>query len=310
MGIRKQLVIGFSVMFLVLTLGVGGVTWYFVDVAMRSAGRIVTRGGFTAPIDVSAIIWAIVLIVLATFLAVGGFIWYARRAMSGDRKLLAGGLPGTARVLAVRDTGTTINRVNAVVELRLLVSLPGRADYEAVAEILLGRMQWGALQPGMVVGVRVDPADPRRVAIDRATPVAGAPGAQATAPQGSLATPGGFFAVPGVAGNLRADKVRSAADVVAKGVKAEATILGLSDTGATAGQMAPQAKLDPAIADDPMIYLSLQVEPRDGAAPFASQGVHRVPRSRLGKLAIGKRIPVAYLPGNTASATIDWTRLR
>ena len=73
-----------------------------------------------------------------------------------------------------------------------------------------------------------------------------------------------------------------------------------------AGQMVPN--IDPEKADDPMVFVAMQVQPRKGAA-FAAQGIYRVPKHKLGALAIGRRISVSYLPGQPQSATIDWTRV-
>jgi len=66
--------------------------------------------------------------------------------------------------------------------------------------------------------------------------------------------------------------------------------------------------IDPEKADDPMVFVAMQVQPRKGAA-FAAQGIYRVPKHKLGALAIGRRISVSYLPGQPQSATIDWTRV-
>ena len=105
-----------------------------------------------------------------------------------------------------------------------------------------------------------------------------------------------------------ASAVRAAEDVVAEGERAEGTIQAVSHTGATAAQMAPNAQLDPEKADDPMVYVAMQVQPRNGA-PFAAQGIYRVPKRKLSALAIGRRVPVSFLPGQPQSATIDWSRV-
>jgi hypothetical protein len=52
----------------------------------------------------------------------------------------------------------------------------------------------------------------------------------------------------------------------------------------------------------------MQVKPRNGPA-FAAQGIYRVPKHKLGALAIGRRVAVSFLPGQPQSATIDWARV-
>jgi hypothetical protein len=45
------------------------------------------------------------------------------------------------------------------------------------------------------------------------------------------------------------------------------------------------------------------------ASAAAPQGIDRVPKHKLGALAIGRRISVSQLPGQPQSATNDWSRV-
>ncbi len=304
----------FGIVFVLVSGGIMFVVW-------RLTSSV--TGGVTRSRDPSAvmsivgdtIVWTVVPIVAITVAGLAVFFFVLRRIIGADRRLLATGIPATALVLDVRDTGVTINRVNAVLEARLQVTIPGEAPYETSAEVTLGRMSWGALQPGMTVAVKVDPNDRARAAIDwsgnRPGTVSGVPQAASARmargrAQGVIATPGGAFPIPGVEGAMQASAVRDAADVVAAGERAEGTIQAVSHTGATAGQMVPG--IEPEKAGDPMVFGALQVQPKRGAA-FAAQGIHRVPKGKLGTLAIGRRVPVSYLPGQPQSATIDWSRV-
>ncbi|MCW5772691.1 MAG: hypothetical protein KIT16_13695 [Rhodospirillaceae bacterium] len=304
-----RLLVAYLAVFFVVAAIIGVIIWQ-----MTRSMTMAAHGPAGAMSSLSGmILWTTLAIV---FVTVGGIVvlfFVMRRVMGGDRKLLATGIPGTALVLAVRDTGVTINNVNAVIEATLQVSLPGRPPYEAKAEVTLGRMSWGALQPGMTVAVKVAPDDPSRIAIDLSRPVSAMPmgampmgaGMPMAAP-GMVATPGGSFPLAGVAGPMRADRVREAADVIAEGERAEGTIQAVSHTGATAGQMVPT--IEPEKANDPMVFVSMQVQPYKGAA-FAAQGIYRVPQRKLSALAIGRKVPVSYIPGEPSSATIDWSRL-
>ena len=313
------------VVFFVIFVVLAGAITFIVTRMTGSAIDTATRG----PRDPAAImssvvntaIWTAIPIVVVTVAGLIIFFVFVRRIMGAGRRLIATGIAGTALVLDVRDTGVTINNVNAVLEARLQVTIPGRAPYEATAEVTLGRMNWGALQPGMTVAVKVDPKDAARVAVDGyasggrdmagalAAAFARVPGMAGAQPgPGMVATPGGTFHIPGVAGAMQANTVRSADDVIAQGERAEGTIQAVSHTGATAGQMAPGAGLDAEKAGDPMVYVAMQVQPSNGA-PFAAQGIYRVPKRKLGSLAIGRRVPVAFLPGQPETATIDWSRV-
>jgi len=249
--------------------------------------------------------------------------WLFRRVMGGaNADLLRGiagaggdavpaGLSATALVLSVRDTGITINHINAMMEVGLRVQLDGQAPYDTQTRVTLGRHSWGAIQPGMTVAIRVDPKDRQRVAIDlQGSAGAGASmaGQQAGAP-GTVQAPGGNFQIPGVSGAFDGSKVVSTADILATGERGEAEIRSVSHTGATAAQMAPGRQLPPDEADDPMVMIAMQVRPRYGE-PFDSQAIMRVPDGKLALLAIGKRVPVAWPEGQPDSVTIDWPALR
>lgn len=320
-GTSKMLLL-FAFVFALVAGGIMFVVLRMTSGVMNSATRTTDPAQIMSTIG-GTIVWTVVPIVLITVVGLALFFFFMRRVMGGNARLVASGIPGTALVLDVRDTGVTINQVNAVLEARLQVTIPGQAPYETTAEVTLGRMSWGALQPGMTVAVKVDPKRPERVAIDWAQ--GGNGGALAAALQrvggmmqtggaarmnvgapGRVATPGGNFQIPGVAGAMQANTVREAADVIEQGERAEGTIQAVSHTGATAGQMVPG--VEPEKADDPMVFVQMQVRPRKGA-DFAAQGIYRVPKHKLTALSIGRRVPVAYLPGQPQSATIDWSRV-
>jgi hypothetical protein len=317
----SKMLLLFGLVFIVVAGGIMFVVWHMTSTITGSAMRTTDPASMMSGIG-NMIVWTVVPIVAITVVGLAVFFFFVRRIMGGDRRTLTSGIAGTALVLGVRDTGITINNVNAVLEARLQVTLPGRPPYETTTEVTLGRTSWGALQPGMTVAVKVDPANHARVAIDWGGAADGglaglmqSLGAQMQAGGGAhmnvgdtgvVSTPGGSFAVPGVAGAMQAKTVRDAADVVANGERAEGTIQSVSDTGATAGQMVPGIEAEK--AGDPMVFVAMQVKPRNGA-PFAAQGIYRVPKHKLGALAIGRRVAVSYLPGQPGSATIDWARV-
>jgi hypothetical protein len=74
------------------------------------------------------------------------------------------GLPGTATILAVRDTGTRID-FQPLVELDLLVTVTGRPPYPLTLSTVVPVVGQGRLTPGGTVSVRVDPAQPGQAAV-------------------------------------------------------------------------------------------------------------------------------------------------
>lgn len=72
--------------------------------------------------------------------------------------------PGSATVTAVQDTGTRINE-SPVVELDLMVTVPGRDPYPVKHRQVISPVVMANFQPGSVITVRVDPADQSKLII-------------------------------------------------------------------------------------------------------------------------------------------------
>jgi hypothetical protein len=81
-----------------------------------------------------------------------------------NRRLLKGGQRGEAEVLAIWDTGTTVNQ-NPVVGLRLKVHPMAGSPFVAETERLIPRLMVPQIQPGSRLPVRYDPRT-RSVALD------------------------------------------------------------------------------------------------------------------------------------------------
>ena len=75
------------------------------------------------------------------------------------------GLPGTARILEVKDTGVTINN-SPQVKLILEVKNSFGQKYTTQCRVLVSRINPGAYQPGMELQVKIDPKNEMNVVID------------------------------------------------------------------------------------------------------------------------------------------------
>lgn len=95
--------------------------------------------------------------------------------------LLKTGEAGTATVLKVRNTGAQYNG-SPQVRFLLEVHAPGRAPYQTEAVALVSRHARAQYQPGTVVAVRIDPANPARVAVAEVVSAATAPDARTPTP--------------------------------------------------------------------------------------------------------------------------------
>jgi hypothetical protein len=89
--------------------------------------------------------------------------------MSGTseaRELQRVGEPADALVLDIWDTGITVND-DPVIGLNVRVERADGTTYEAkIAKSRVSRVHIPQFQPGQRVPVRVDPRDPKRVALD------------------------------------------------------------------------------------------------------------------------------------------------
>ena len=81
------------------------------------------------------------------------------------RDIRANGLPATATVLQIWETGTRVNH-NPVVGFLLEVHAEGLEPYRAETKALISILLIPQIQPGAVLKVKYDPKNPQRVALD------------------------------------------------------------------------------------------------------------------------------------------------
>jgi hypothetical protein len=81
----------------------------------------------------------------------------ARRGVTAQH-LMADGRPGSATIIAVRDTGLAIDH-DPTIELDLAVVLDGGAAYDVTHRQTISRIAIPSFKPGATIPVRVDPAD-------------------------------------------------------------------------------------------------------------------------------------------------------
>jgi hypothetical protein len=82
------------------------------------------------------------------------------------QRLLATGLPGTARVLSVNYTGQLDGQGRPVYEVQLHIQIDGRAPMTGPARFGVPPERVSVMQVGGVIPLRVDPANPAMMAAD------------------------------------------------------------------------------------------------------------------------------------------------
>lgn len=187
-------------------------------------------------------------------------------AGGGNHDLLANGVRAGAVVLAMRDTGVTVND-QPVVAFDLEVHPADGEAYRLAHRDSLPRLLVGAVLPGARLRLFVDPHDRGRVRIDwEQAPAQGFP------PAGERV---------------------SAADILARGVPAVVTVLG---TFSTNGMTADNG--------DPIVGLLLRVDGPHG--PYEVRLAHRVPPHHLAGLLPDARLVARVAPEDPQKVAIDW----
>ncbi len=264
----------------------------------------------------------LIIALLATLLPIG-FAAYAFRSMREATEKIKNGIPGTATVESIAETGTTISTPSIgpdapVYKFELLV-LPstGGAPRRMIDEQAVPRIAVPFVVPGIELPVDIDRSRPDHVKINwqrfgqGGDAVAPAAAAAAGAPvAGGVMLPSGAVVsdsdvVTAVRGGTMPVEVGSAAQLLATGVRGTAVVTTAMPLGMTAGEMNPKA--DPAIADQPMWLFHVQVE-LPGKPPFPAVFGHRVPLDRVAEIGPGVRLSIANDPANPSQdVAIDWT---
>ena len=107
-------------------------------------------------------------ITCVTLLFTGAIIFFVYRTVYGkinqSNKLLTTGVPAQARVMQLADTGVRLND-NPQVKLVLEVHPMGQSPYQVEVSSFISMIKLAQVQPGQMVNVRYDPADPSKVAL-------------------------------------------------------------------------------------------------------------------------------------------------
>ncbi len=104
------------------------------------------------------------LVVLASL--VSGFVVFGALFKGAARRkvLVRRGVDAWAKVMVVEQTGTRVND-QPMLRLRMLVEVPGKAAYAVLHREGVPQIRLAQLQPGVQLPVKVDPQDPRNMAI-------------------------------------------------------------------------------------------------------------------------------------------------
>jgi len=197
------------------------------------------------------------------------------KTMAGgvDPELLQNGTLGRAIIVDLAIGGTTVQRNNAPMErtcdFTVEVAVDDTPRYQARVHQRVPEYALAEIQPGAtVVAVRVDPADPQRVAIDWAT-------------------------VPPTVRVASQPGATTAADILANGEAVNAVIVQSSPLG-----MQNHSGVD-------LYALVITLLP-DGAPPEQIQVGNPVPPAAVPLLFPGSKVHAKVTPTNHTECAIDW----
>ncbi|HQT63800.1 MAG: hypothetical protein B7Z75_02125 [Acidocella sp. 20-57-95] len=105
-----------------------------------------------------AVIAGIVLLAIAYVFVPMGYRNYV------NHQVLADGLPATATVVSLDDTGNRIND-QPVIKITLHVMPPNGTAFDATVQRIITVASYAGLAPGSVLNVKYNPNDHRQVAI-------------------------------------------------------------------------------------------------------------------------------------------------
>jgi hypothetical protein len=232
--------------------------------------------------------------------ALGLLVWARKwsRAAAEAQRIKMQGVPGTATILGMRQTGVQLNE-QPQIELRLQVATQMHGPYEVTLKEWVPLMLLGTLSSGRPLPVKVDPANPQHVIIEwenaggMGMPVAGMPTAVPGMP-GVMPTP--TVAGPGQAGYAAAgamDPADMKKKLLTTGVSGSAKVISSAPTGQTDAE------------GRPMYSMMLEIKVK-GHPVMQGPAVVGIPPERVEMLEVGDTVPIKADANNPSMMAVDW----
>jgi hypothetical protein len=193
--------------------------------------------------------------------------------------IMKNGVVGEATIIETWDTGVTVNnspQIGMLVEVRR----PGRPPYQTKTKQVVSRLQVQYYQPGMILGIKIHPSKPNKIAI---TSIGGAD--------------------EGFSGHGNSTMSKEEAERIVKeidefnkmlesyGQKADAIVTSYSEIGINVN------------GDNPAVMLGLKVIPEDGGSFNATtRGI--IKKESVHKYQAGREIFVKFDPSDNSKVVI------
>lgn len=219
------------------------------------------------------------------------------------------GLSGHGTITQLTQTGMFLNE-NPQVEMEFLIQIPGRAPYQATRKEFVPLILLGRLAPGATLPVKVDPVDQSKVIVDWDQSAPPPPSAWGV-PSAATAEPGetlrevqealrssgleaaGPFTHP-EQGQYTVEQLRDF--LRANGVSGTATIDRIVDSGKTVG-------------DERLFTMEVTVNVPGRPPHRVSPAAALVPQHAVGRLAVGRTVPVKVAADNPNMIMFGWKEM-
>ncbi|MCB0721685.1 MAG: hypothetical protein KDC42_05205 [Ignavibacteriae bacterium] len=220
------------------------------------------------------------ILVSLVLLFVFGMIWVMIIGpMISTSYIMKNGKDAEATIIETWDTGVTVNnspQIGMLVEVRQ----PGRPPYQTKTKSVVSRLQVQYYQPGMVLGIKVHPTKPEKIAI---TSIGGGAGA-------------GGYTGGSTMSKDEAERIVKEIDEFNKliesyGQRASAIITSYNELGINVN------------GDNPAVKLGLKVIPDDGGS-FNAETRGVILRSSIPKYQPGREINVKFDPSDNSKVVI------
>jgi len=247
--------------------------FYFVAGISLIAGVVVM---FAYDLGTGAIITVIDLAVL-------GFIYlFFFKSMMKSERLMQTGKPARARIVTARYTGTVVNDIYKQYDFTLEVFPEEGEPYEAKTRGLVPIEETASFQPGTMIPVMVDPANPSEVAI----------GGNEGGELGNLATTTPKEEQEKQIADMLKRNEKWMDEILDKGVEAQAVILKSFELGINI------------IDTGPVMQFLLEVKP-EGRDAFQAVTMGVIAEVSVPKFQAGKTVTVKYDPDDISQVAIS-----
>jgi hypothetical protein len=247
-------------------------------------------------------IWGLVFVLIFGTVFIGIFVFAFGKVFGSQarqRELQKTGARAEATITGLKETGLTVNEIYPIVKILLEVRPPGGQPYQAEVQTMVSRLDIPQIQPGTVVAVAYDPADPSNVALTTAADAEAMAGAASFAPS----APGGLAPVAAGAGGAQTEQARAMEEFLKKNDEDNEKVLA---TGQPAPAIIVQTMpLNVFVnGSNPAMTFILEVKP-EGQPSFQTQVTGVIGEASIPKYQAGKTVYVKYDPADHSRISLD-----